>query len=65
MTVSVQSRTGDEQQIMEQMQRNVLSQLRVSLVSIIQSFDPDRPGVKKRRISTGTSWCATSEAKST
>ncbi|HHA2249928.1 TPA: Gp138 family membrane-puncturing spike protein [Enterobacter ludwigii] len=41
MSVSVQSRTGDEQQIMEQMQRNVLSQLRVALPGIIQSFDPD------------------------
>lgn len=41
MSVSAQSRTGDEQQIMEQMQRSVLSQLRVALPGIIQSFDPD------------------------
>lgn len=41
MSVSAQSRTGDEQQIMEQMQRNVSSQLRVALPGIIQSFDPD------------------------
>lgn len=41
MSVSAQSRTGDEQQIMEQIQRNVSSQLRVALPGIIQSFDPD------------------------
>ncbi|PWI77282.1 hypothetical protein DEO48_25305 [Enterobacter sp. CGMCC 5087] len=41
MSVSAQSRAGDEQQIMEQMQRNVSSQLRVALPGIIQSFDPD------------------------
>lgn len=41
MPVSVQSRTGDEQQIMEQVQHNVSSQLRVALPGIIQSFDPD------------------------
>lgn len=41
MSVSVQSRTGDEQQIMEQVQHNVSSQLRVALPGIIQSFDPD------------------------
>lgn len=41
MSVSAQSRTGDEQQIMEQMQHNVSSKIRVALPGIIQSFDPD------------------------
>lgn len=40
MPVSVQSRTGDEQQLITQVQQNVSSQLRVALPGIIQSFNP-------------------------
>lgn len=41
MPVSVQSRTGDEQHIMEQLQNNVSSKIRVAMPGIVQSFDPD------------------------
>lgn len=41
MPVSVQSRTGDEQHIMEQLQNNVSSKMRVAMPGIVQSFDPD------------------------
>lgn len=42
MPVSVQSRIGDQQQLLEQVQHNVSSQMRGAMPGIIQSFDPDK-----------------------